>query len=302
MGFGVPSLKQLGLGLASPNALSKHFFWAFIVRKLKADCTSDMVGAPSRTVAPLCPSLESLHLDYRRWLRGPDKRELIVTLNDIVESRQEKKESSFSLALTFAGVLGNQVWKIGDPVWKGQDGRFGDLALGILSAHTIIPLSTALPGRGLVPLPLKEAEYLRLPSGLHPDFLFIHDHMKLKLYGFHEMPPSRRLPFDLPLFYALRVLVLEDSNPEFLFGRTFPKLERCRVDSWELIKNIGPPGETKMPVCTRVDISDTFLLATFELPQIRELAVHSDFGHIGWEFDTGKPDTWELKRMEICQD
>ena len=77
----VPSLKKLWLGLASPNALGKHFFQAFIVRKPNANCTSDMIGAPSQTIIPLCPSLELLHLDYRRWLRGPDKRALIVALH-----------------------------------------------------------------------------------------------------------------------------------------------------------------------------------------------------------------------------
>ena len=283
----IPSLKELGLGLASPNALSKRFFRAFIIRKPNADCTSDMVGTPRRTVAPLCPSLESLHLEYRRWLRGPDKRELIVALNDIVESRQGRNESSFSLALTFAGVPEEQVWKLGEPVEKVQHGWYGDLALGILSsAHAIIPLSTALPVTGLVPLPFKEAEYLRLPSDLYPDFFFIHDHMELKLYGYHEIRLSRPLPFDLPLFYALRVLVMEDSDPTFLFGHTFPKLERCRVGSWSAMNNATLSGETKMPFCTRVEISDPNLLATFELPQIRELAISADLSNFKTEIST----------------
>ena len=297
----VPSLKELWLGLASPNALSKQFFRAFIVRKRNADCTSDMVGPPSRTLAPLCPSLKSLHLDYRRWLRGPDKRALIVALNDIVESRKGTNESPFSLTLTFAGESEEQVWKIGGPVWEGPYGWYGDLALGISSAHTIIPLSTTLSERGLVPLPFKEAEYLRVPSDLYPEFFFIHDHMELNPYGYREIRLLRPLSFDLPLFYALRVLVLENSDPTFLFGHTFPKLERCRVGSWSAMNSVTLSGETKiyMPVCTRVEIAYPDLLATFELPQIRELAMSADLSGRGAELSTADGNLSRLNLLHV---
>jgi len=69
----VPALKELWLGLASPNALSKCFFQAFIVRKPNAGRTSDMAGAPNQTVTRLCPSLGLLRLDYKRWLRVQTK-------------------------------------------------------------------------------------------------------------------------------------------------------------------------------------------------------------------------------------
>jgi len=274
----VPALKTLWLGLASPNALSNRFFRAFIVKKPNPGCTSDTVGAPSQTVAPLCPSLEWLVLEYRRWLRGPDKRALIAALSEVVASRQRKKDSSFQLTLMFDEDF--EGWTIGKPVRKLQDEVDADVVLGISTSHGIIPISTKFPPISPIPLPFKEAEYLQLwtlsPSTIL-EFLLIHDHMELILYRNGRMPPPTSLPGDLPLFCALRVLVVRDTHPGFLIGHTFLKLERCSID-WcgsGHIKNLS--AETKMPVCTRVDINDPYLLATFKLPQIQELAL--DFSH-----------------------
>ncbi len=278
----VPALKQLWLGLASPNALRKCFFREFIVRNPDADCTSDSVGAPSQTVAPLCPSLESLHLDYRRWLRGPDKRALIETLSDIVTSRQRQTKSSFSLTLSFDGVPQEQGWKIGKPAREFQDVGHPGLALGISTSHAIIPISICFPERGLVPLPFKEAEYLQLRAFMsHPFYSYhlIHDYLRLVVHEVEDVDQTEDMPLqgylldDFPLFHALRVLVLEDSEPNFLIGHTFPRLERCRVDSFDIWNDGILPGETKMPVCTRVDIDDPYLLATFKLPQLHKLSL-----------------------------
>src|SRR5258706_12067673 len=210
---------------------------------------------------------------------GPDKRALIVSLGDIVESRHKEPESSFSLRLRFDEGSEEQRWTIGERNFQNVG-----LVLGIWTSPSFIPMSTSLPKRGLVPLPLKEAEYLSLwcfdPSP-PMEFLLIHDHMELMLHGSEEMPLPRSRSGDLPLFYALRVLVLEVSNPEFLIGHTFPKLERCRVGSAYLWNELLS-GETTMPVCTRVDIDDPCLLATFKIPQIHELALNSDRSDI-WE-------------------
>ena len=277
----VPSLKKLSLGLASPNALGKRFFRAFIVRKPNADCTSDMVGAPRRTVTPLCPSLESLHLDYRRWLRGPDKRALIVALSDIVESRQGVKKSSFSLTFSFDGAP-EEGWTIHKPVKKIQDGGYWDLILGISSAHAIIPLPSVLPERGVVPLPFKEAEYFQFSSFFTPRFLFVQDHMQLELHGYDTIPPPQSLPGDLPLFDSLRVLVLREFDPRFWIGHTFPKLERCRVHLWDLWQTGPLSGLIDMPVCTRVELNDPWLLKFFKFRHICELTLGQPRKYINW--------------------
>jgi len=276
----VPALKRLSLGLASPKALSIAFFQEFIAREPNVDNASDMVRPLSLTIAP---SLSSLRLQYRRWLRGPDKKALIAVFSDIMASRNSKKRLSFELWLSFDEAPKSS-WSIG-PTSKflhfeksfdiTDDSK---LMLGFSTPHGMISISGHLPLDSFVPLPFKEAEYLALwdfRSRSSAEFQFTHDHMKMMVYEYVRPPLPPSLPCTLPLFSALRVLVVEIVNPSFLAGHTFHKLERCRV--LKLPDSFQPSPsrftETEMPVCTRVDINDPYLLATFKLPQIHELAL-----------------------------
>ena len=285
----VPALDQLRLGLARPNTLTATFFRALIVGEPNADDASDMVGPLSRAIVPLCPSLTSLYLQYRRWLRGPDNRALIAIFGDIMVSRNLEIHRSFNLWLSL-DEASKSSWSIDKPVKNSQDLESEDLMLGILVPHGIVPISTAFPPNGVVALPLKEAEYLHLrhfhfPSSV--EFLFTHDNMELVVYDYDRALLPTSLPCALPLFYALRVLVMEGVNHSFLAGHTFHKLEKCRVVKSHNSFGASPSlfTETEMPVCTRVDIDDPYLLATFRLPQIYELAL--TFSHpnssIIWE-------------------
>jgi len=287
----VPRLESLSLGLARPNALSTTFFQAFIVN---AGGASDMVGPPGQATTPLCPSLKSLYLNYRRWLRGPDKKALIVALSHIKASRNLNDPwRSFNLELSVDQALQSR-WSIDEPVRESQEFGNLNLILGISVPCGIIPISMAeLPDCG-VALPLKGPEYLHLRSHglIIPDFRFTNDHMELMVYDRRfRVAPQRLLPCALPLFHALRVLVVENINLSFLTGHTFHKLERCRaVKSPHEIDSPSPFTETEMPLCTRIDIDDLHVLATFKLPQIHELA-----------FDFSDPDCstiWE-KRIAV---
>jgi len=283
----VPALRDLSLGLASPNALSIAFFQAFIVREPSVDNASDMVRPLSQAIAPSCPSLDTLRLRYKRWLRGPDKIALIAVLGDIMASRSPKKRLSFKLSLNFDEAPMSS-WSIG-PTSKflHLENRFCrqghvKLMLGISTPHGIITISGDLPLDSVVPLPFKEAEYLSLYdhySSPFAEFQFTHEHMEVMVYEYVRPPLPPLLPCTLPLFSALRVLVVEWVNPSFLAGHTFHNLERCRVVKSPESFYSSPSlfTETEMPVCTRVDIDDPYLLATFKLPQIHELAL--DFSH-----------------------
>ena len=267
-----PVLEELWLGLANPNALSTRFFQAFIVQEPNADSVPAMVGPPIKMIAPLCPSLNSLHLHYRRWMRGPDKNALVVALGDIVGSR------NLVLGLSFEEALKQSRWTIGKPVRKIQNLEDGVLILGIPTPHAIIPMSTLLPEHGLVSLPFKNAELLHLVAGdsTSLEFLFICDHMELMVHYYDRPPPSSSILCALPLFDALRVLVMKCDNLPLLAGHTFHKLERCRLlRGGRLTPRPSERmlAETGMPVCTRVDISDPWVLAAIKLPQIRELAL-----------------------------
>jgi len=277
----VPALQFLELRLARPNSLSTTFFQAFIVREPNGDSASDMVGPPSQPIAPLCPSLHSLCLHYRRWLRGPDNKALIVALSGIVASRVN---SILHLELSFDGRLGSRYgarWLIREPVRKPQNLECVELILGTATPHGTIPVSVPSIPYYPISLPFKEADYLRLRCFSSLEFRFTHDHMELMTVRDYGRPPrpGTSLPCALPLFSELRVLVVEYANPSFLAGHAFHKLERCRV-----VKSPNPyaasPGlftETVMPLCTRLDIDNPYLLATFKLPQIREVAL--DFSH-----------------------
>ena len=274
----IPALEVLWLGLAHPNALSKAFFQAFIARERRTDGVSEMVGSPSQAIAPLCPSLKSLHLHYRRWMRGPDKTSLVVALSDIVGSRELENKFSFSLRLSFDEALDESYWTIGKPVRKIQNLEHGDLILGISTLHAIIPISKSLPECGLVSLPFKKVESLYLFAGHSTplEFLFIRHHMELMVYDYDLPPPPSSLPSALPLFYALRVLVIKSENLSFLAGQTFHKLERCRLLREGRLKHSPRKRmlpEAGMPVCTKVDIDDPWVLAAFKVPQIHELAL-----------------------------
>ena len=287
----VPTLKELWLGLARPNALSTIFFQAFILRMSHADGAYPMVGRPSQATTPLCPSLKSLCLHYKRWLRGPDRKELILVLGDIVASRQLETETSFSLTFSFNEGLEQQTWRIGNPVKKLPVSVPGDLHIGISTPHGIATISSWWTSTGCVPLPFKEIEYFQFHgAGPHTfiEFNYIHGHMELWIGNDHMPSPPTSLPCASPPFNTLRALVVVGATPSFLAGHSFHKLERCR-----LVKRVGlghRPSqyvltETDMPVCTRVDIDDPYLLATFKLPRIHELGLdfsHSNFTTI-WE-------------------
>ena len=285
-----PALEQLMLVLTRPDALSTTFFQAFIVTDPNAGCASDMVGPPSQAIVPLCPSMKSLNLYYRRWLRGRDKRALITVLGDIVASRDPERRDTFEVRLeidTPDSVNFNfrPTWVIVEPdskTFSAFSNRFySGIALGISTSHGIISISTPLRQEGLVSLPFREADYLRLGafgSWFSFEFLLTRDYMQLMVYNNHRPPLPTLHPCALPLFGALRVLVVE-ANPSFLAGHTFRKLERCRVVKSPNSSASSPSlfTETGMPACTRADIDDPYLLATFKLPRIHELAL--DFSH-----------------------
>ena len=199
-------------------------------------------------------------------------------------SRQLESESSFSLRLTFDDVLGQSYWTIGKPVTKIHDLESVGLVLGIPAPHAIIPMSTVLPERGLVSLPFKKVRSLHLfvRDSTFLEFSFIRDHMELMVY-YDQPPPPPSLLHALPLFDALRVLDIRCNDRSFLAGRTFHKLERCRLLTVD--RSMHLPSEhvlpkTGMPVCTRVDIDDLWIFAAFILPQIHELAL--DVSESNW--------------------
>jgi hypothetical protein len=274
----LPALNELVLSLVSPHALSATFFQAFVDTRSNPNRPCEMAAMPR---IPLCANLTSLQVGCKRWLRGPERMALIPVLSDIVSSRGSE---TFNLYLWFD--LFKQLWLVKGPVESIHGATYGYeiTSIGISSPYGIIPLET-LEYWSSTEIPFKEAEYLVARHQLSIGCLLtLHNLVELRVGDEQGILPNAPPP-NLPLFYTLKVLEAKGIHSAFLAGQTFHKLEMCRMS----LRGEGPElstGQvTQMPVCTRLDVDDLTLLATFELPQIRELGVsfdHSEFNMI-WE-------------------
>ena len=274
----VPALHYLGLILSRPHALSAKFFRAFVATTPNADSPCEPAAPPR---LPLCARLYTLRVGYKRWLRGPERKALIPVFGEIVSSRCFEDEGKFSLFLK----LNKLWWKVGrlvDSMHAFEE--YSGSAIGITGPHGITPLEW-ISSKPLTEIPIKEAEYLVARGQISIACLFtLHHLVELRVGNEQNILPTAPPP-NLPLFHTLRVLAAKTIHPSFLAGQTFHKLERCRMSLHGEGPNLSQGQVTQMPVCTRLDVDDLTLLATFKLPQIRELGVslnHPEFNMI-WE-------------------
>ena len=278
----LPALEELVLRLASPHALCATFFQKFVAMNSDAGNPSELAVLPGR---PLCAALRGLRVHYKRWLRGPERKTLIPIFSEIVSSRWSEEEV-LRLMLSFDGL--SQCWKVQKPVENIRDAAADyDISVIVISSqYGIIPLAMfTFEPSPLTEVPFKEAEYLvanhQLPIGC---LLPLHNLVELRVGENRDILPMAPPP-NLPLFRTLRVLTAKEIHPSFLAGQTFHRLERCRVSLRGEGPNLSQGQVTQLPVCTRLDVEDLTLLATFKLPQIGELGVsiaHPDFNMI-WE-------------------
>jgi len=275
----LPALAYLCLRLASPHALSETFFKVFVATRSNAGSPCEMAALPR---LPLCAKLTQLLLDYRRWLRGPERKGLIPVLSDIVSSRYS--EEAFNLVLSINAR--RRMWDVQGCVESPCDiaDDYNSSIIGIPSPFGIIPLQE-YEGSFLLEVPFKEAEYLVACHQLSIGCLStLHNLVELRVGDKQDILPTAPPP-TLPLFRTLRVFTAENIHPSFLADQTFHKLERCRMSLHEEGPNLSEGRVTHMPVCTTLDVDDLTLLATFKLPQIYELGAsfdHPEFNMI-WE-------------------
>ena len=218
----LPALEILHLRLASPCALNEAFFWAFIATKSNADSPGGKSGLPS---LPLCLKLVELEVNYKRWLRGPERTALLQIFDGIVSSRASK---SFYLILN---VLAQRwfVWSHVESIHEVAGAKAS--VIGISSPQGIIPLSIHAFDP-LTEVPFREAEYLVAVQRLSVECLSnLHHLVELRVGDNDNVLPSGPPP-TLPLFHTLRVLEAENIDPSFLAGQTFHRLERCRMSSF----------------------------------------------------------------------
>ena len=279
----MPALEYLSLELVSPHALNGAFFRAFVTTKSYASSACEMGTLPS---LPLCLKLVELQVRYKRWLRGPERTALLPIFSDIVSSRWS--EEGFDLILRFDGLA--QDWSVSRRVEAIHEvAKDESTVIGISSLHGIIPLEVSTDDPLMeVPLkevPFREAEYLVAGHQLSIRCLLtLHHLVELRVGNEQDILPTAP-PSNLPLLHTLKVLAAENIHPSFLAGQVFHELERCRLSLHGEGPNLSQGQVTQMPVCTRLDVEDLTLLATFKLPQICELGVsfdHPEFDMI-WE-------------------
>ena len=275
----LPALVLLQLRLTSPRALNETFFQEFVVTTSNADIPHEM-GALARL--PLCLSLVRLVVNYKRWLRGPERTALLLVFSDIVSSRLS--EADFQLHLSFEDPL-QPDWAVRTYVESICDVEADyPLVLGISTPHDIIPLVSSASYLSME-VPFKEAKYLVAGGQLSIECLStLHHLVELRVRGEKGSLPYKSPP-NLPLFHTLRVLEVGKIHYSFLAGRTFHMLERCRMSLDGEGPKLSEDWVTQMPVCTRLDVDNLTLLATLKLPQIRELGtsfIHPEFNMI-WE-------------------
>ena len=272
----VPTLQELWMGLSNPHALSRAFFLAFAAGGRNAGA---MAGSSSRTVAPLCRELKRLHLHYKRWLRGLERKDLIPTFGDVVASRRPFKESRFSLCLSFdEGPY--MLWRVHEPVESFDIcDVFTEIHIGFSSPHGIVRLSTNIGGTANYFQQFRELEYITIVQRMGHENLPIH-----YFFPFHSLREVRaptlfldiwhktRFPSNLLFFHTLKVLDVGFIPSSFLAGQTFQKLERYKEQIYRHGHDPGHVLLTEMPVCTKLVVRLS-RLATLKLPQIRELGV-----------------------------
>jgi hypothetical protein len=274
----LPTLDELELRLVSPHALSATFFQAFVDTRTNPNSPCEMAAMPR---IPLCAELALLEVGYKRWLRGPERKALIPVFSDIVSSR--RSEEDFDLYLWIDAL--EQNWRVQSPVESTRDFTDDDrfCVIGIPSPHGIIPLEL-FEDYSLTEVPFKEAEYLLARHQLSiACLLTLHNLVELRVGGDQDILPTAPPP-TLPLFHTLRALEAINIHHSFLAGQTFHKLEMCRM-SLGVGLELSQAQFTQMPVCIRLDVDDLALLATFRLPQIRELGVSFDHPELNmiWE-------------------
>ena len=271
----LPDLNFLILRLASPRALNEAFFKELVATKPNADSPCKMGALPS---LPLCLKLVRLNVEYKRWLRGPERMALLLVFGDIVSSR--RSEGSFRLRLTVESFAQDWfIWRHVESIHEVADDEA--FVTAISSLHGIIPLVLEVDDP-VLEVPFKEVEYLVARHQLSIECLLtLHYLVELRVGCIlsSESPPN------LPLFRTLRVLEAENIHHSCFAGQTFHKLERCRISLYGEGPDLSKDQVTQMPVCTRLDVEDLTLLATLKLPQICELGVsldHPEFNMI-WE-------------------
>ena len=288
----VPDLEELWMGLSSPHALSTDFFLALATSEHQAHA-----GSSCQTVLPLSRKLRTLHLHYKRWLRGPEMNALIPAFSAVVASHPPEDRFNFHLSLDEGSK--SPEWYIREPAERfGIDQGDWKITIGVPSPGGIVHLSQ--PHDDGVNRDfdehLEELECIQLPR--ETEYIMVEDSMTVSsdvLFYFHRVKEVRmrysdlimkrdaQLSLNAPLFHTLRVLRVETISSSFFAGQTFHRLERYGEDR---ICDGDIPGLaplTEMPVCTRL-VVPLRRLVTLRLPQIRELglSIDAELDHI-WE-------------------
>ena len=261
----VPALEKLWLGLASPHALSTASLQAFATGW---PTVSEMTGQQNHIVGPVCRGLKTLHLHYKRWLRGLEKTDIIQTLGTITAHGKDT-ESDFSLYLSFDEGPQRLMWKVHEPaerpVW-----RHGT-SIRLPSPHGKVTLSANQIHHNHISPLLRESDFHL--THLPVDFLLpFHNLEILEISGSSSI---FQLSPNLCPGHTPKVHDLSSVQSSLLASPTVRKPGSCREFPVPDRRSPSQSHLIEMPFCTSLVLTLS-RLATLKLPRISKLSVWID--------------------------
>ena len=255
----LPELVELKLDLSRPSALGEHFFTRLLAKpenqladKPKFDWRELFREHSTGWRCAVCPSLRTLELKYRKWLRPGYNDEFLPPLLALSWSR-EKTETALQSHVHYKTSahswesLNSTLSQVNEALSCfriPQHGHVSQLSLKTKSwtifedAH-LIPFLHRLQVLEITSSSFYERQVLNvLPS--------FHELRDLKLSRVH-IPP---LDVDLPLVHTLQKLSLANSTLAWMDGLVFTQLQRFAVNEYGWPETFR--RKVGMPACTHI--------------------------------------------------
>ena len=280
-------LEELELYLPRPSSLGRIFFDSLIatpvaLNEMMNTEYDSWEGEENEWDVGLCSSLKVLRLQYQRWLRRSECDKIIPTLLAIAWSRKRSARPLQMLHICWDG--GTEAAELTRDPSNGVR-RVLNLPKPPSMAILIALIRSALDnGIGLYSFDtlhhimqtpynavLRRLRVLKvhIPFSDTPlDILSCLERLEV-LKARRLVLPSYTDSMDIPLVRTLRRLSIKFMFIQWMYGRTFRRLEKCSI--WHPDRENGPRiPRIDMPVCTKMKFIDAHMqiLGSFNLPRL----------------------------------
>lgn len=299
----LPGLKTVVLNLDRPSSLGWKFFAAFIARSRKSKTRPNVEwwnsmfdGDGDDSPLTFCPSLTTLGLRYRRWLRSTETEIIVPLFAAILHSRKLAGAplSSFTIE-----------WGQGPiPAWIDlcravfeKPPRHELAGFGRSDFRDICMIYEAFMSASssnfIVLMDVQPRTVIYLTQPLYSPYMRQITNLTISINGSWGVSEADILPYceqlevlditgvsmprypnntHLPLVHTLRKVIATGSSIDWMGGRTFHELIECRIRDVVGRRWGGPPW-VSLPVCMVMEHWNTtlHLLPHFRLPSLQSL-------------------------------